>query len=78
MGWRSSTRRGGGRKFRARPSKVCLPWARKGGAWDVPGNLPGCPGPWGCSKVCAKKFVRIIRSLVDQELREKGFRKGGF
>ena len=29
------------------PSKVCLPWVSKGGAWDARGILPGCPGPLG-------------------------------
>ena len=36
------------------PSKVCLPWVSKRGIWDVPGILPGCPGPLGVFK----KFVR--------------------
>ena len=39
------------------PSKVCLPWVSKGGIWDVPGFLPGCPGPLAVfQKVCAKKL----------------------
>ena len=67
VGWVASTPRGGGRKFRALPSKVCLPWVSKTGIWDVPGILPGCPGPMGCSKsLCKKKFVRIFRSLFSQ------------
>ena len=37
------------------PSKVCLPWVSKRGIWHVPGILPGCPGPWGCSKTSCKK-----------------------
>ena len=46
------------------PSKVCLPWASKRGIWDVPGILPGCPGPLGVfKKFVLKKFVRIFRSL---------------
>ena len=32
------------------PSKVCLPWVLKGGAWDVPGVLPGYPGALGVFK----------------------------
>ena len=35
------------------PSKVCLSWVSKRGIWDVPGILPGCPGPLGGFK----KFV---------------------
>ena len=46
------------------PSKVCLPWVSKRGIWDVPGILPGCPGPPGVfKKFVQKKFVRIFRSL---------------
>ena len=46
------------------PSKVCLPWVSKGGIWDVPGFLSGCPGPLGVfKKFEQKKFVRIFRSL---------------
>ena len=46
------------------PSKVCLPWVSKGGTWDVPGILLGCPDPCGCSRSLRKKtFVRIFRSL---------------
>ena len=45
-------------------SKVCLPWVSKRGIWDVPGILPGCPGPLGVfKKFVHKKFVRIFRSL---------------
>ena len=29
------------------PSKLCLAWVSKRGIWDVPGILPGCPGPLG-------------------------------
>ena len=36
------------------PSIVCLPWVWKGGTWDVPGILPGCPRPLGVFK----KFVQ--------------------
>ena len=46
------------------PSKVCLPWVSKGGIWDVPGFVPGCPGPLsGFKKFVQKKFVRIFCSL---------------
>ena len=32
--------------------------------WDVPGILPGCPGPLGVfRKFVQKKFVLILRSL---------------
>ena len=42
------------------PSKVCLPWVSKRGIWDVPGILPGCPGPQGVfKKLVQKNFVRI-------------------
>ena len=40
------------------PSKVCLPWVSKGGIWDVPGFLSGCPGPLGVFK----KFVKKVRA----------------
>ena len=64
MGRGSSTRRGGGRKVSCPPSKVCLPWVSKRGIWDVPGILPGCPGPLGVfKKFVQQKFVRIFRSL---------------
>ena len=36
------------------PSKVCLPWVSTRLIWDVPGILPGCPGPLGVFK----KFVQ--------------------
>ena len=43
------------------PSKVCLPWVSRGGIWDVPGILPGCPGPVGVfKKFVLKKFVRVF------------------
>ena len=46
------------------PSKVRLPWVSKRGIWDVPGILPGCPGPLGVfQKFVQKNFVRIFRSL---------------
>ena len=47
------------------PSKVCLPWVSKRGIWDVPGILPGCPGPLlVLKKFVQKNFVRIFRSLL--------------
>ena len=64
VGWGSFTRRGGGRKVRALPPKVCLPWVSKRGIWDVPGIFAGMSRtPGGVQKVCAKKFARIFRSL---------------
>ena len=46
------------------PSKVCLPWVSKRGIWDVPGFLPGCPGPLALfKKFVPKNFVRVFRSL---------------
>ena len=45
-------------------SKVCLPWVSKRGIRDVPGILPGCPGPLAVFKnFVQKKFMRIFRSL---------------
>ena len=45
------------------PSKVCLPWVSKRGIWDVPGFLPGCPGPLAVfKKFVQKNFVRVFRS----------------
>ena len=63
MGWGSSTRRGGGRKVRALLRKVCLPCVSKRGMWDVPGILPGCPGPLGVFKKLVQKKVRAHFSL---------------
>ena len=38
------------------PSKVCLPWDSKRGMRNVPGILPGCPGPlWVFKKFVPKK-----------------------
>ena len=47
--------KGWGSKSSCLPSKICLPWVSKRGIWDVPGILPGCPGPWACSKSLCKK-----------------------
>ena len=62
VGWGSFTRRGGGRKFLPLP---CLEsssslgfWVSKRGIWDVPGILPGCPGPLGVFKKLVQKKVR--------------------
>ena len=53
MGWGASTRRGGGQKIRALPRKFVF-LGLKRGIGDVPGILPGCPGPQGVFK----KFVQ--------------------
>ena len=46
------------------PSKLCLPWVSKREIRDVPGILPGCPGPLAVfKKFVQKNFVRIFRSL---------------
>ena len=54
MGWGSSTRRGGGRKLRARPRNfVFLGFRREG----CPGNFAGMSRtPGSVQKVCAKKL----------------------
>ena len=69
MGWGSSTQRGGGRKFRARPRKfVFLGLQREESGmsrefcWDV-------PDPWGCSKTLCKK--RSQRKTKGQQLKGK-------
>ena len=63
MGWGSSMRRGGGRKVRALARKfVFLGFEER--KLDVPGIMPGCPGPLRVfKKFVPKKFVRIFRSL---------------
>ena len=56
-------RSGGGSKSSCPPSKVCFPWVSREGTWDVPGILPGCPGPLGVfKKFVQKRFVHILRS----------------
>ena len=53
-------------KTSSSPLKFCLPWVskREKGIWDVPGILPGCPGPLGVfKKFVLKMLVRIYRSL---------------
>ena len=52
------------------PSKVCLPWVSERGIWDVPGILPGYPGPLGVfEKFMQKMFVCIFRSLTSSVLK---------
>ena len=63
-------RRGGGRKVRALPRKVCLPWVSKRGIWDVPGILPGCPGPPGG----VQKSAFTKRGACKRGLRKLGHR----
>ena len=61
------------------PSKVCLPWVSRRGIRDVPGILPGCPGPLQVfQKFVLKKFVRIFRSLDSGKSNGGVFGKGGF
>ena len=65
MGCGSSTRRGGGRKLRARPRNFVFLGFRREESGDVPGILPGCPGPLAVFKKFGQKnFVRIFRSLL--------------
>ena len=40
------------------PSKLCLPWVSKRGIRDVPGILPGCPGPLAVFKKFVQKKLR--------------------
>ena len=56
-GWESKS-------FAPRP-KDCLPWFSRERSWDIPGILPGYPGPLvGLLKsLCKKTFVQIFRSL---------------
>ena len=35
-------------------------WVLKGGIWDVPRFLPGCPGTLAVFEKFAQKFVRIF------------------
>ena len=46
--------------------------------WDVPGILPGCPGPLGAfKKFMQRKFVRIFRYKGwDLDLFDEGFCSG--
>ena len=51
------------------PSKLCFPWVSKRGIRDVPGILPGCPGPLAVfKKFVQKNFVCIFRSLKKQQI----------
>ena len=58
VGWGSSTRRGWWPKTSCPPSKLCLPWVSKRGIRDVPGILPGCPGPLAVFKKFVQKKLR--------------------
>ena len=49
--------KGWGSKSSCPPSKVRLPWVSKGGTWDVPGILRGCPEPLGVFKKFLQKKV---------------------
>ena len=61
------------------PSKVCLPWVSKRGAWDVPRSLPGCPGPLRVfKKFMLKMFVCIFRSLNKGAFRFPGVTRDHF
>ena len=40
------------------PSKLCFPWVSKRGIRDVPGILPGCPGPLAVFKKFVQKKLR--------------------
>ena len=50
--------KGWGSKSSCPPSKVCLPWVSNGGIWDIPGFLPGCPGPLAVFEKFVQKKVR--------------------
>ena len=55
MGWGSSTRRGGGRKLRARPRNfVCLGFRREESGMSQE-FCRDVPDPWRCSKSLCKK-----------------------
>ena len=49
-----------------------LGFEAKGGIWDVPGFLPGCPGPLAAfkkvvqKKLCAQSFVPYMWQHVEQ------------
>ena len=48
------------------PSKLCLPWVSKRGIRDVPGILPGCPGPLAVfKKFVQKNFVCFFPALSE-------------
>ena len=50
------------------PSKVCLPWDSKRGIWDVPGVLPGCPGPLGVfQSLCLKSSCAFFGPQIFQK-----------
>ena len=53
------------------PSKLCLPWVSKRGIRDVPGILPGCPGPLAVFKSLCKKtscafFVPYLKKTIQE------------
>ena len=56
------------------PSKLCLPWVSKRGIRDVPGILPGCPGPLGVFKSLCEK-VRTHFSFPIQDCFSTDFKK---
>ena len=65
MGWGSSTRRGGGRKVRARPRKfVFLGFPREESGMSRK-FCRDVPDPRGCSKsLCKKRLVCMLHSLT--------------
>ena len=71
MGWGSSTRRGGGRKLRARPRNFVFLGFRREESGMSREFCRDVPDPWRCSKsLCKKNFVRIFRSLLKGSLRD--------
>ena len=57
--------KGWGSKSSFPHSEVCFPWVSREGTRDVPGILPGCPGPLGVfKKFVQQKFVLIFRRLA--------------
>ena len=72
-GWGGGLLREGVRKVRALPRSLSS-LGLEGGSRDVPGILPGCPGPLGCSKSLCKKssctfFVPYQGELKGTDLR---------
>ena len=55
VGWGSSTRRGGGRKLRARPRKFVFLGFRREESVMSREFCRDVPDPWGCSKSLCKK-----------------------
>ena len=56
---------------------LCLPWVSKRGIWDIPGILPGCPGPLGVLKVCAEKVRAHFSFPRERESERERGREGG-